>query len=551
MVKWTLIVLGALAGAVLVVTQATSFALAWWFGNPYHPFLVVAALRSSSAAAHDLVTVAGVASLGAWFVALGVLQTLLKKAGQGARFATAHELKKRGLLAPRPRRVVLGKMGRQFVCDGGDEHVLVAAPTRAGKGVGLVVPTALCWEGAMLVLDVKGEAFELSSGWRAKMGDRVFVFHPMSRETHRFNPLDALVRSDEPGQEALRLAGAILPLGEQVKDPFWINAGRELLAGALLWSWSTAGERHTAASIGDALDLLLPTPGSDKPVHENMEEQIASVASLHRTGEQYLRAWCEQKDDKTRGNILKTVTSGMSIFQSERVRAATAASDFDLGELRRSLMTVYVVVSPPDMDALSPLLRLVVGAAIAENTRTLPEHDPSVRHQALLLLDEFPLLGRSEVVEKSLGVCAGYGLRQVTIVQSIASLAKAYGERGAEVIVDAHGARVQFGMRRVREAREISEALGREVVRKPKAVEDLKDVARGGGTQESEKLLMSTDEVLNLDDRDALLSMRSMRIAKLRKIRYFEERRLKKRAGRPVRAEPWPRAGAELAAAAE
>ena len=92
-----------------------------------------------------------------------------------ARWANEDEVRRAGLLAP--DGVVLGRFERRYLRHDGPEHVLCFAPTRSGKGVGLVVPTLLTWPGSAIVHDIKGENWTLTAGWRARFG-RVLLFDP-------------------------------------------------------------------------------------------------------------------------------------------------------------------------------------------------------------------------------------------------------------------------------------------------------------------------------------------------------------------------------------
>ena len=534
-------IIAMLLSAAVFVTQLPAVVLGVMFDRSYHPALLLAAVRSSHREVNDLAWVLGLAGFGVWVIGAGAVRGRLRRR-TGARWASRAELRARGLLSAQPRRVVLGRWKKHYVCDTSDEHVLVAAPTRAGKGVGLVIPTALCWGGSLIVLDVKGEVFDMTSGWRRAMGDQVYVLNPFAGRSgsHRFNPIDVLAAAPEPEHEATRLAAAVLPMPAGVKDPFWINSARELFAGALLFSLSTASQRQVVASIGDALSILTPVAGSSDSVRDRLSDLLeAHSGVVNPVGEQWLRSWSQEEDPKVRGNVLKTVTSATTIFMIDSIRAVTEASDFNVWNLRKVPMTVYIVIAPTDLEALGPLIRLFVWGVISANTRVLPDQDETLKHQALLLLDEFPLLGRCSIIEDSIGVTAGYGLRHLTIVQSNAQLAKTYGPIGADVLQDAHGSRVQFGLRRVREAREISESLGQEKVLKSGSAKSVGEAVLGRDPREQNESLMRTDDVLNMSESEALLSVRNLRPIKMRKIVYFKDREFVRRTKRKPYHEPY------------
>jgi hypothetical protein len=97
-------------------------------------------------------------------------------------------------------------------------------------------------------------------------------------------------------------------------------------------------------------------------------------------------------DPKLRNDIRKTVSTRLQIWTFPQIAGVTARSDFDLRDLRRKPMTVYVVVSPGMIPTLRPLLRLFFDQAIALNTDTIPGHDPSLKYQCLFMMDEFTRL---------------------------------------------------------------------------------------------------------------------------------------------------------------
>ena len=120
-------------------------------------------------------------------VALGIRRPL----HGAAHWAATRDLKAAGLAAR--EGILLGRRGRSWLIAGGSEHVMLYAPTRTGKGVGIVIPNLLTWPGSVVVLDIKRENYEATAGFRAAAGQTVLLFDPLAPDdrTARFNPLEA------------------------------------------------------------------------------------------------------------------------------------------------------------------------------------------------------------------------------------------------------------------------------------------------------------------------------------------------------------------------
>src|SRR3546814_15271164 len=105
-------------------------------------------------------------------------------------------IKRQGLCAV--SGIVLGRKRGRVLTFGGSGHVIVEAPTRSGKGVGIVIPSLLTWAGSVGVLDVKRENYDASAGFRAHYGQAVYLFNPTDREgrSARYNPLAYIDRHD-------------------------------------------------------------------------------------------------------------------------------------------------------------------------------------------------------------------------------------------------------------------------------------------------------------------------------------------------------------------
>ena len=124
-----------------------------------------------------------------------------------ARWADAREVRRAGLLGT--DGVVLGRFDGRYLRHDGPEHVLCFAPTRSGKGVGLVIPTLLTWPNSTIVHDIKGENFQLTSGWRARFGP-VLLFDPTNQASAAYNPLLEIRKGDCEVRDAQNIADILV-----------------------------------------------------------------------------------------------------------------------------------------------------------------------------------------------------------------------------------------------------------------------------------------------------------------------------------------------------
>jgi type IV secretion system protein VirD4 len=136
-----------------------------------------------------------------------------------ARWATEKEIRTAGLL--NPDGVVLGQLGCHYLRHDGPEHVLCFAPTRSGKGVGLVIPTLLTWPGSVIVHDIKGENCPLTAGWRERFG-RVLLFDPTNPDSSPYNPLLEVRRGDAEIRDVQNIADILVdPEGALERRNHW------------------------------------------------------------------------------------------------------------------------------------------------------------------------------------------------------------------------------------------------------------------------------------------------------------------------------------------
>src|SRR5215471_18776146 len=456
------------------------------------------------------------------------------------RWATRKEMKRAGLYAPfRGLYVGKDKDGR-YLRFGGEEHVACYAPSRSGKGVGLVIPNCMLYDGSLVCLDVKKENWAATAGIRKAAGQKVFLFDPLAPDgrTARYNPFGYVRRGTvDAFDDVQRIAQMVFPhvSGDQ---QFWTDAGRSAFIGAACFLAETPGLPLT---FGEVLRLL-----SSSAEAERMLERIAA---RRLAGKPYSEATVKLLEDYLRGSpdlvnsIRKTVTARLSLWANPRVDAATSANDFDLRNLRQYLHAIYIGVTPDNIARLRPLLALLFQQIVDLSVRTLPKHDPTVKYQLLMLLDEFPLLGPLPVLADAFSYVAGYGLRIMLIMQSKVQLRDRalYGPDKAAAILDNCGLEVVFGTKDLGLTEELSARLGFDTVQGSSRTGQRfwRMFQRQSETNsEQKRALMLPQEIQKLPASEAILIRPGMFPIRCDRIEYFNDATFKNLELRPPDIEP-------------
>lgn len=450
-----------------------------------------------------------------------------------ARFATRREIEQAGLL--KDNGIILGRLGRRYLMLPGQQGVELEAPPRSGKGVGVVIPNLLNWPGSAIVSDIKGENFMRTAGFREAHGQEVHLFDPLSERecSARWNPLAYVSELPYRCIDDLQRIGTMLFPDPLAGDPFWTSSARSLFLGIALYLFETEGATRTLGEVlrqGMASDaegfqkhwkrVIDACERAGYPLSQEAVQSLYDVIDLAPT---------------TASSIRKTFTSRLDLWLNPMIDAATSANDFDLRELRKRAISIYVQINPDNIARLQPLLNLFFQQAIGLQTRELPENNPQLRHQLLLMLDEFPALGRIPVIAESTAFLPGYNVRTVVIVQSNSQLVEKYGVEGAKSIRKMLAARIVFPPKEYDDAEAISRELGTYTVQQKSVSRPLWGGAGGASKaptvsiSEQPRRLLLPQEVKELGPTRMILFYEGLRPVLAHRILYFRDRFFAKR----------------------
>ncbi len=493
---------------VAVGFQWDRFIECWKFyaADPYHYKRLVLAL---------------IAVLCAIFVfpAIGVLAAMGKprELHGSARFANHREITDANLSAD--KGIILGKLGSKYLIQGGQTFVILAAPTRSGKGVATVIPNLLNWPDSVICLDMKYENFLYTSRFRQRSGQEVYLFAPFAETgvTHRWNPLGFVRRGSLFVVDDINsVAFDLWPDTGDAKSDFWNSLARDLFLGVAGYVEQTSELPFTLAEI------LRQGTGDGKDLKQHFKTEIAKRDRDSKALPKYCTDALERfiaaaESGNTGGSIRSTFAEALTIFASPMVEVATSHCDFDIAQVRRRRMTVYLGVPANKLSQSGRLMNMFFAQTLNLNTKELPQSDASLKYQCLLLADEFTAMGRIGMLSKAVGYMAGYGLRMLPIVQSISQIRHVYRDE-TDTFVANHETQILFAPRDQKDANEFSDTLGyfteKSVSRnrsRPLGIETKGGGSSGMNTSPQKRALMMPQELRELGEKQQIILIRGVK----------------------------------------
>jgi type IV secretion system protein VirD4 len=400
-----------------------------------------------------------------------------------ARWAARKDIEATGLAAA-TRGVYVGgwqddsSNSLHYLRHNGPEHILAFAPTRSGKGVGLVIPTLLAWEESAVIYDIKGENWAKTAGFRASQGHICFKFSPVEQNSSsRFNPLQEVrLFTARDVSDAQNIANMIVRTGEDSpQERYWQDAAASITAGMILHVCYAAAKSNRVACLSDLANVFT-RPGSG--FRETLDELLNFVhdpegkydwhmadgiaTRTHPTVREKVQEMLD-KEDKDFGGVLSTAKTALTVYSDPLVARNTSASDFAISNLvsHERPVSLYLVVPPSDKIRLRPLIRLMFTMVVNRLTERMAFEGTDQKlnkHRVLLLIDEFPSLNRMEIFADALSYMAGYGMKAYLITQDIRQIVDAYGTN--ESIVSNCHVRIAFAPNQFETAELLSKMTG-------------------------------------------------------------------------------------------
>lgn len=443
-----------------------------------------------------------------------------------ARWAGTKEIRVAGLLAA--RGVFLGRLENSYLRHDGPEHVMCFAPTRSGKGVGLVLPTLLSWTSSAVVHDIKGENWELTSGWRSTFS-HCLLFNPTDPRSARYNPLLEVRKGAAEVRDVQNIADILVdPEGALERRTHWEKTSHSLLVGVILHVLY-AEEQKTLTRVTEI--LADPAQSFEKTLrimlatnHLGTDAQPKVHPVVAATARELLN-----KSENERSGVLSTAVSFLGLYRDPIVSRNTESCDWRIADLVSAdkPVTLYLVVPPSDISRTKPLIRLILNQIGRRLTEALNTKAGDSKHrQLLMMLDEFPALGRLDFFESALAFMAGYGIRAYLIAQSLNQIAKAYGENNA--ILDNCHVRIAFAANDERTAKRISDALGTATELRAQRNYAGHRLAPWLGhvmvsRQETARPLLTPGEVMQLPSEQAIVLVSGLAPIRAQKLRHYED----------------------------
>lgn len=298
----------------------------------------------------------------------------------------------------------------------GQGSLITVAPPGSGKTQCHVIPNLLTWPGPAVVLDIKGEIYAATSGWRRANVGPVYRFDPLNpAKSHAYNPLLAV--SDDPDQlweDSRFLADMLIVPGGKSKDPFWESRARDVLTAAI--AATVRDNPSEERGMGKVLDILHGVGWSNFLMALKV---AADVPTMVRAGNSL-----GEMDSKMRDSVLQTALASLSAWEGARIARATSKSDWSPADLRvGGNPTIYICIAPNQIDSYVSMLRVIIAQHIRALTSQLPDREG---HPILFVLDELPRLRHMPPVEEALEIGRQYGIKLWMFTQSLGQLETAY-----------------------------------------------------------------------------------------------------------------------------
>ncbi|SKB44987.1 type IV secretory system conjugative DNA transfer family protein [Luteibacter sp. 22Crub2.1] len=480
-----------------------------------------------------------------WFVALYFLMKKKQQAMHGdARFAHASDLRKQKMLSPADNGILVGKFKGDLVRLPGQQFVILAAPTRSGKGVGVVIPNLLDYQESIVVLDIKQENFDLTSGWRKSQGQEIYLFNPFAedRRTHRWNPLSYV--SKDPAfrvSDLMSIATMLYPDGSD-DQKFWVSQARNAFMAFSLylcekWEFDEKNNLPLMLRSKPTLGMIYRLSSGDGTDLRELYTTLSKQPFLSSNAQSAFANMLSQAAE-TFASILGTFKEPLNAWINPVLDAATSEDDFLLTDVRKKKMTIYIGIQPNKLSESRLIVNLFFSQLINLNTKELPQNNKELKHQCLLLMDEFTSIGKVEIIASAVSYMAGYNIRLLPIIQSMAQLDATYGKDVSRTVITNHALQIVFAPREQQDANDYSDMLGYTTVRRENITKSKKGDVSTSHSEEKRALMLPQELKAMGTDKEVFLYEGIPHPVLCEKIRYYEDKYFTSRLMEKAKVEP-------------
>jgi type IV secretion system protein VirD4 len=516
------------SAAVWLVSRQSSIWLRFYHGEIWLPILQAWTWRSLpivskllGIATGGLIVEAAVIAGGGYVLIAAPWK--VRKPSDGARIATVADLKKAGLLdGAVGYSMLLGTFKGRDVRYSGDSHFYVNGPSRSGKGRGFVMPNLLEWRGSAVVLDVKQENWALTGAARVGLGQKVYLIAPGSPSSHAWNPLDFIRAWPSRATDLMNLAASLIVVTDK-GETFWAETARSLLAGVLGYVTDSAtmeGRRN----IRSALRMFSADIGFKELLDDIVEKEPDLKAFVIDAFNQH-----RHRDVKQRPSFEAHITTALKAWNNSLVAGMTASSDFDIRELRRQPFTIFIAAPVSDFGSVEPIIRLLIQQIHDVLLRNIP--GPDEPHKVVLMLDEFYQFQRLPEIINRAPLVSGYGFRIALVAQNIPQIDERYSKLTREALLGNMDMKLVVAVGDKMTGDVVSDAMGKYYVER-------EGWGESGGSGFGRRTrqgrweavpLLTSDQLLRLDDAKTVLTIRGHFSAVLDKLNFYTDKRFVKR----------------------
>lgn len=412
-----------------------------------------------------------------------------------------------------------------------NRHALTVAGSRCGKGVSLLVPNLLLYDGSVLAIDPKGELARITARARQEKGQKVVVLDPFGENgrypSGSFNPLHEIDPAGPHVKDDVSQIADALIVGNE-RDPHWTDSARILVKALILFTLTVPEEERNLVTVWRLLALTHPAV-RDLARRAECDARNALFLLLKNCTDVFDGAVAGAGErfavmaEREMASVFSTALTQLEFLDSNAMAPVLTKSDLRLSELKTGQTTLYLCLPATRMATHSRWLRVIINLALVAFEREKSVPDIPV----LMMLDEFPVLGHMRSLEMAAGLMAGFGVKLWVVLQDLNQIQQLYSKSWQTFIGNA-GVATFWGNSDQKTLEYISEKLGQTSLRVQQPSGATPDARLSGASPIREELrvqrLLASDEaarVLAREKRRMLVLAAGQRPVILKRAMYY------------------------------